>query len=183
MPSGSKEKRSCVKIRLLFWNTSCRLSISYFYTGILALTAWVKVSGSSHARRITSGCMEKKEILLLFLSRWHLLFLIVKAAATLLWNTSFIQEMSKVRAKQRGAWTYSPSSGKICRSNRWGLPCSEGMAERARPSPCDATVALSASNEQSAWKAPGFHKEALPRVRDLTFGLTVIYVIYRHSGL
>lgn len=115
MPSRRK-KRSCVKIRLLFWNTSCCLSISYFYTGILALTAWVKVSGSSHTKRITSGCIEKKEILILLLSCWYLLFLTVKAAATVLWNASFIQEISKVTLKQKGTWTYSPYSSKITTS-------------------------------------------------------------------
>lgn len=91
MPSRRKERRSCVKIRLLFWNTSCCLSISYFYAGILDLTAWVKVSGSSHAKRITSGFMEKKEILIPFLSHWYFLFVMVKAEATILWGAPFIQ--------------------------------------------------------------------------------------------
>lgn len=35
--------------------------ISYFYTGILVLTAWVKVSGSSHAERMISDSIEKKD--------------------------------------------------------------------------------------------------------------------------
>ena len=183
MPSRRKQKRSCVKIRLLFWNASCCLSISYFYTDVLALAAWVKVSGSSHAKRITSGCMENKEIPILFLSHWYLLFLIVKAAATVPWNTSFIQEIFKVTVKHRGAWACSPYSGKISSSNQWALPCSEGMAECVRRTPYDVAVALSESSEQSIWKAAGFCREALPRVRDLTFGLTVIHLIYRHSVL
>lgn len=42
------------------------------------------MSGSSHAERITSGCMEKKEILILLFSCLYLLCLIVKAAAEVL---------------------------------------------------------------------------------------------------
>lgn len=76
--------------------------ISYFYTGILVLTAWVKVSGSSHAERITSGCMEKKETLILLFSYLYFLCLIVKAAAAVLWNVSFIQEIFKIAVQYRG---------------------------------------------------------------------------------
>lgn len=122
MPSRRKEKRSCVKIRLLFWNTSCCLSISYFYTGILALTAWVKVSGSSHAKRITSGWMEKKEretdsvpfplVPFVFNS---------KSSSNSTMNTSFMQEISEVTVNQRGTWTYSPYCSKISNSNQWAF--------------------------------------------------------------
>lgn len=55
----------------------------------------------------------------------------------------------------------------------------EGMAECARRTPYSGTAALSVSDERSIWKATGCYKEAPPRVRDLTSGLTVIYLIYR----
>lgn len=106
--------------------------ISYFYTGILVLTAWVKVSGSCHAERITSGCTEKRETLILLFSYLYLLCLIVKTAAEVLWNMSFINEIFKIAVKYREAWTESPYSGKVSCSTPWVLPCSEGMAECAR---------------------------------------------------
>lgn len=183
MPSRRKERRSYVKIRLLFWNTSCCLSISYFYAGILDLTAWVKVSGSSHAKRTTSGFMEKKEILILFLSHWYRLFAMVKAAATILWDAPFVQGKWKVTVTGGGTWTCSPYSGKSCSPNEWALPCPEGMAEWCQHSPYCRTTALPANKEQSLWKAGSFYKEACPTARELTFGLTATHLIYGHPLL
>lgn len=111
--------------------------ISYFNTGILVLTAWVKVSGSSHAERIISDSMEKKEILILLFSYLYLLCLILKAATEVLWNISFKQEIVKIAVKYREAWTWSPDSGEVSCSISWVLPCSEAalMAECARKAP------------------------------------------------
>lgn len=63
-------------------------------------------------------------------------------------------------------------------------PAVEGIAERARRTPYKVTIALSTSNERSVWKAAVFHKEAVvSRGRDLTIGLTVVYLICRQCAM
>lgn len=149
--------------------------ISYFYTGILVLTAWVKVSGSSHAERIVSDSVEKKEILILLFSYLYLLCLMLKAAAEVLRDICFIQAIFKIAVKYREAWTGSPyKQGLLFHSMNFTLLWRDGWMYQESSLESNWPWAMSSL----VWKATDFYKAALGRVRDLALGLAVDTLCY-----
>lgn len=153
MPSRRKKKRSCVKIRLLFWNTSCCLSYLlflhwYISSDCMSQNVW-QLSCRDNYKWLYGKERDTNSVIFLFV---FFMFISKSSSSTTMkyflhtrnfQNSSEIQRGLNVKSlQQQGLLFFSRS-----------LPCSEGMAECARKAPQNVTVAL--SNEltrlESSW--------------------------------